>query len=264
MRTTRRGSVGWRFPRVAAIGAALAFAVTGLSSISPAHASLAQCETGPHRFAGFASQYWTGSQPHTYEGAAAYLTYEYGNLCSMGDDNPHNNISTTFTMVASADGHGWAQSGMELRTGESCWHHWAEQEQDTSYYQPYDRDGSCVGQGEVHHLVQQAVLDGGFWRIISTIDASNFIESSFSPFTTWAKPFSVSFVGETGHDASDVPGYNQPGYPPRSDFNNMQVQDYYNNYWYTTCGYVNLGAHADYRYATDALNCDHIRVWTSG
>lgn len=188
------------------------------------------------------------------------MTYRYGNICTVGDAS-NNNFVTAWTMVFGNDGLGWAQSGIFYAYGYGCWHHFAQQERNYFQEAPFTIIGSCVGQGEVHKVWQQTVNVGNpDWRIRSNIDSTIFIQSTWNQFTQWSQPFQVAFDGEARHNASDIPGYGSV----RTDYSGMQVQDYFNDNFFNTCGYINLGVVSSPRYAVSGLNCDHIQVWTSG
>ncbi len=228
-------------------------------SATDAHAAYADCDLPASAyFAGWESA--SSGEPYSYEGVSANpMTYQLGNICTNGDTTS-NNVSAAWTMVNGADLQGWAQSGMLLEYGWGCWREFAQQEQNVSLYAPVTITGPCVTGGETHHVWQQTVNASGSWRMRSNIDTTVYIQSTYNQFSAWSSPFIVEFMGETHHDNSDVPGY----VGTKTDLSGMQVQDLADNAFYGTCGRVTLYSGADTRYSTDAPNCDHVRVWTSG
>lgn len=267
------GSLGARWPRfsdrrlcrLSVVVVVTSFLAT-VAPISPAVASYPTCVGNyGNLMVGWSTNYSYASQPRVFEGASAQMKYSYGNICTSYPDY-HHNFSTAWTMISSGGSvHGWAQSGNILHYGDSCWHHWAEQEENYPAIQPFDVNGACINVGESHRAWQQAVYPGGQWAMRSNIDTTIFIQSSFDPFSSWAGTWNVSYEGETSFDESDVPGYQQAGLPPPTNFGLMEVQDFYNDNYYDTCGNAVLAASpAVHRYATDAPACDFTRVWTSG
>jgi hypothetical protein len=233
---------------------------------SIAGASYYNCDTpAAEHFATWGSNLYPGSQPTQWEGVGAMMRVEFGNICQT-DSNANVNTSSTWDMVVGHDFQGWAQSGIILRPGYSCWPWWAEDvipgEQNVDWY-----NGGCAVQSTTHHVYQQLVTVNGSYAIRSNVDGIVIHQTEFNPFTSWALPFQVQFAGETHHDNSDIPGYAAAP----TDFSTMQVQNAYNNNWYGTCDPnwgANLGKTAPGvpapRYSDDALACDHVRTWTSG
>jgi len=164
-------------------------------------------------------------------------------------------------MVFSANSAGWAQSGHFFYNGVSCWKHFAQQRRNAGQA-PKTKEGACVAAGQLHGAIQGTVWSPAHnqWEIQSGIDNTIFLQSTWSQFVYWTTPFVVSFAGETHHVASDVPGYSTS----KTDFSLMTVQNWDDDTFYGTCGFVTLYPHTDPRYATDAPACNHVRVWTSG
>ena len=94
----------------------------------------------------------------------------------------------------------------------------------------------------------------------SGIDNTLFLQSTWNPFVYWPTPFLAQYSGETHHNASDVPG----SLTAKADFSSMTVQNWDDDNFYGTCGFVTLYPVAAPRYATDAPACNHVRIWTSG
>jgi hypothetical protein len=218
-------------------------------------------------------------QQNQFEGASANVVYRDGALCSS--DATIANASLVWTMVAdgSPEPDGWAQSGRIYRKGLPCWQHFAQQVRNKFLYPPHTWiEPGCTTAGSVFHVWQQTIFVGGSlnWAIRSNINTKVLLDSSqetselggpWSHIASWTTPFNVSFAGETKHNNSDIPGYSAT----KSDFSPagqtpMQVQDFLNDAWYNTCGYVTLAAIVDadpaHRYATDAPSCSNVRTWT--
>lgn len=230
---------------------ALTLLTSPLLPIRTATAWTGQCDPPGNFQTGFASASWPGSQPHSYEGASALMTYRYGDIC-IGDPTNNNTVSD-WTMVHSNDRQGWAQSGFLYVYGAPCWRHFAEQMFGGQRTQVF---GSCVGGNELHRVWQQVVYNNG-WKIRSNIDTTVFIESTVSPFTYWNVPFQVSFDAEAHHDASNIPG----SYQAPVAYTNMQVQDFIDDTWHGTCPWVYLGVVRAPRMGVDAPTCDFIHTW---
>lgn len=186
------------------------------------------------------------------------MTYQQGALCS---DANLNNVSASWTMIAASDVKGWAQSGYWFHSGETCWRHFAQQVWGYPANPPYTIEGTCVNPGEQHRVWQQTVVVGApqYWAIRSNVDVTIFIQSSWNQFGVWANPLIAEFNGETHHYNSDVPGSSAN---PTDFHGPMQVQNYANDQFYDTCGFISLYPAAAFRYATDQPSCDHVRVWT--
>jgi hypothetical protein len=203
---------------------------------------------------------------YTAEGVSTSMTYEQGNICTT--DTGSGNDITSWSMVYSRDRNGWAQSGLLYRYGWACWRHWSEQSQTGVSGSEYFIPNTCVGNGEVHQVWQQIVptgcTKGTNCKMRSNIDTTVLMESSWDPFANWAQPFSVGWAGEAHHNYSDIPGYNQPGYPPKLDYSSLQFQQKSNDSFLSVCGALGLVSVTASRYAEDQPACDHVRTWTSG
>src|SRR5439155_26901019 len=135
------------------------------------------------------------------EGASANITVRNAWLCTS--DTSGNNLSTAWSMIASGNARGWAQTGF-LRSGPVGEAHFAQQSPDGNSWSTVF--GSQVGDGEVHHDWQQ--YDGACGCIHSNIDVTRFMDSTFNPKAGWWQyPFSPQFFGETKYLESNMPGW---------------------------------------------------------
>lgn len=229
---------------------------------APAAAAIYNCGGLGHFFAGYSAS--TSGEPHYYEGASANIIYRQAALCST--DSTPNNSSTGWTMIAAGDSNGWAQSGLINYPGLGCWKHFAQQA--APGFPLFTVIQYCVTIGVSHVVWQRTKYNSvkGLWVVQSMIDNTVFLDSGYappsgwSPFAVWASPFVPQFLGETHHNASDVPG----SASAKLDYSSMYVQELTDDTWHDTCGYITLYGGADPRYATDAPSCNHTRVWTSG
>lgn len=244
--------------RLLALVMAAALAAGGLLSPGIASASYNTCDTpAQNHFEGYVTNLASGSQPTNPEGVGGEMLVEFGNICQT-DTNSGTNFSTTWDMIVSNDLKSYAQSGIMLRYGYSCWEWWAEQSLNGSFSDWYS--GACATQGTTHHVWQQLVYISGSYYIRSNVDSTIIHQSSFDPIADWPKPFYAQFVGETTHDNSDVPGYTSTP----TDFSSMEIQSFANDQWYDTCNNADFGLTQANRYSADAPSCDHVRIWTSG
>jgi hypothetical protein len=188
------------------------------------------------------------------------MLVEFGNICQT--DKTAYNLSTTWTMVFSGDtpATGWAQSGIMLKYGYSCWLWWSQQHNGAELHDWYN--GGCATQGTTHHVWQQLVSCPTYtYCVRSNVDYTVIHQSDFNLLNSWPQPRQVAYSGETYHDASDIPGYAAAP----TDFSSMQIQSGYNFAFYDTCGNAYLGKTPPVaRYSTSAPACDHVRTWTSG
>jgi hypothetical protein len=217
------------------------------------------CGQPDHYFAGYDSSYYPYPQPYVYEGALATLTYQYGDICNT--DPTNNNSASNWTMVYGAQGQ-YVQSGYIYFYGiqPDCWRHFSQQARDLRLEPQETVLGSCVTAGERHNAWQQAIVVNNRWVYRSNIDFTIFQQSTWSPFDNWSRPFKVGFDGEVSHGTSYVPGAQWA----KADQTNMQVQDWYNDQYYNTCGRVGLGGHiSSISFGVDAPNCDWTRSWTN-
>lgn len=237
----------------AVVALLLAANLSAIVSPTPVVGSIAACDTLGHYFAGDSSL--ATQEPIPYEGVSASLTYRNSGLCTT--DKTSDNDSTAWTMLSSSDGDGYAQSGVlhNWPTGP-CIRHWAAQNEYGIAGQESDVIGVCASAGEVHQAWQ--LWDPSIGRIVSLIDATRFITSSWNPFTVWTTPFLAQVVGETHYGNSDVPGLSASP----SDFTTIQVQAYSNS-WVPACGNVNWYAvPTAWRYTQSKPACNWLRVWT--
>ncbi len=182
-------------------------------------------------------------------------------------------------MITNGTFTGWAQSGEiffpDIKNG--CWRHFAQQQENSKYYLPRTNYGSCVSAGEEHRAWQQSIYIGGSqgWAIRSNIDTTIFLQSPWDQFVAWGNNYDwvPEYEGEAHYDCStpttppcspsngwsDIPGTGSAPVP----FGNMEVQDYYGDGWYDTCGFVHLYPYADTHYSYNAPQCDYVNVWTS-
>jgi hypothetical protein len=258
LRRELRPPISRRTSRVIKLGVLLA-TVMGLSIFGPAsQAAYYTCDPSGNFHAGYASA-TDGSEPHLYEGASANILYRGSANCAT--DYSNWNFKSGWTMIASGNGLGWAQSGFIWRPGFPCWKHWAQQWRGNGY-PLVDKVDSCATLGALYHAWQQTVFVGGIqqWAVKSNVNSTTLIQSNFDQFLAWASPFSAQYYGETGHANSDVPG--SPTGP--MEFRDVGVQDFFNDSWNNACGYVTLYRWvAVNRWAADAPGCDYLRVWTA-
>jgi hypothetical protein len=254
MGTTNR-SGPWR-RRAAVVGAAILVA-TVLQAIESPAANAAACGTKSNYHDGY---YQFGASPVQLEGASAWITDQGGYVLCTTDTNEGTNLSTSWTMVVSGNGSGWAQSGTMYRWGKgSCVKHWAQQAQNSSSWGDYYAAG-CSAVGETDQYWQQLVFVNGAWHVRSNMNTTIIRESSFNPLTSWTTPYGVEFDAETTYTASTVPGR----VSAKQNYTSMQVQAWSDDSWMTTCGNTSLHGASDWsQYSFDMPGCDNVRTWNN-
>lgn len=248
-----------RFVRYGIVAIAFIAFVCGQAAAAPS-ARAATCGPFQGHHAGYITNAYGGSQPRLFEGAKALITDRNGySLCTS--DTSNGNFSTAWSMIASHDLNGWAQSGPYLWWGSAggvyCVDRWAQQKTISGTPINYFI-GGCSVANQAHYYWQQATYDGT-WHIRSNIDQTVIHQSTWSPFSNFTSPFEVQFSTETHYLESRIPG--TPSLP--EDYSLLQVQDRANDNFYDACGNVGLGYADDNQnqWSTDAPHCNHIRTW---
>lgn len=239
------------------------FSPVAESVLGPAtKAAAATCGTLQNLQEGYASNFWTGSQPETVEGAAVVLNNPGGFVLCSGNANGGQNFVTAWSMVVSNDLNGYAQSGEMYRYGYTCVKNWAEQKQDVSHtFVDYYLGGCNNVGGASHKFWQQMVLISGSYYVRSNMDSTIIHQSSWFPFAGWTTPLFVQFDAEAYYAQTQIPGI---ATSPQ-DWSSLQVQSFADDSWADMCGHHNLGAVNQNSpfWQELVLSCDHFHTWTS-
>ncbi|HEV2005127.1 MAG TPA: hypothetical protein VGQ85_00815 [Candidatus Limnocylindrales bacterium] len=132
-------------------------------------------------------------------------------------------------MIGGALWYQYAQSGFWYDGNPfGCTRHFAQQSNSSTTYTT--KFGSCVSDGEVHHVWQQYVPNTG-GHVRSNIDSTVFLESTFNELN-WARPWSAQYAGETGNMQGDIPGLSTR----KTDWSTVQIQSFSDNVYRSTCG----------------------------
>ncbi len=206
----------------------------------------------------------TGGTPvMTLEGVSAALTYRHIYECTY-PAYTYQNLVSAWTMVASADTTGWAQSGYWYYhgIGNNCMSHFAQQVYNYPTNAPTTVIGSCVSDHESHQAWQQTVYVGGSsnWAVRSNIDVTIFIQSAWNQFSVWSQPLRAVNDGETSMMQSDVPG------TPSNvdDWSSIQVQSYANDAFYSACGSAKFYPITSLsRFSVNQPSCQETQSWTN-
>jgi len=225
------------------------------------HAAFSPCDLGGGYFVG----YYTNVAVPEYEGVSANLLYQSNHLCTPVTGL--GNKTSTWTMVVGADFLGWSQSGQGMYAGEGCSRHFAQQEENSNYFAPVTKYGSCVSAGQEHQVWQQFLTSPD--RILANIDGVNFITSTYNPFAAegfepgsgWAEPFQVQIQGEVNYEESDISGTATA----QSHFYGTQIQRYVNDVWEGCSGYVSFIADSPIldRFSQSFTSCSSFYLWTN-
>lgn len=231
--------------------------VSTMLVISAPSAAAASCSPAQNLQVGYSTVYWPHAQSMRYEGAMASILDRGGYVLCTTDPSPGVNFSTSWVMIQG--GNGYAQSGTMYRWGYgTCVKRWAEQAAPGGGFQDF-YVGGCSNVGETHRYWEQSYYTGSAWVIRSNIDTTVIRQSTFSPYS-WSGTLNVTFFSETYHEESNVPG----SASSRQDWSLMQVQNYANDGWYTTCSNANMGVGNSNAtsWGVGAPGCNHIQSWT--
>ncbi|TWP32065.1 hypothetical protein [Leekyejoonella antrihumi] len=234
--------------------------IAALSLVAAPRAAAEACDARNNLQTGWASNFWNGTEPRSYEGVSAVILDRGGYVLCSTDTNGGWNFSTTWTMIVSNNLNGYAQSGTMYRFGYgTCVKRWAEQNSGSSWADYYI--SGCSNVGESHKYWQSPYYTGSAWTMRSNIDTTLIHQSTFDPFAVWTRPFYVQYSAETYHSESHIPGTSTA----KQDFSSMLIQDFYNNGWYGSCSNVYLGSYNGNpsRWGVDAPACNHVRMWTA-
>lgn len=201
--------------------------------------------------------YWQpppGQQGLT-EGTYALLVNRFAFLC--GSVTTSRNFTSAWTMIYSANGSGWAQSGHDRSWGTSM-RYFAQQfsggsGQLVTTFTPYS-----TSSGETHAYWQQ--YDASCACIHSNVDTTRLLNTGFNPYATWQTPFIPQYSAETAFLASDVPG---SAVAP-STFSAMSFQYAIDHRFYgIPCPYLVSANDNPTRWATSPVSCTSVNIWTS-
>ncbi len=234
---------------------------TAAQAATPIPQALAtvNCGTLVNTQVGFSTNNWHGApQPSLYEGVSANLTDRFGYVLCDSDTRAGYNFVTTWDMIFSNDGTGYAQSGTMYRYGyNACVKRWAEQSFSGVFADYYI--GGCSNQGEAHDYWQQAIISGGSYVIRSNIDSTIIHQSTQNPFTYWTSPFQVGLDAESYYAINSIPGRDAS----REDYDGIQVQLLSNDSFVGSCGNVYLGQFNQNptKWNVTAQTCSHTQTW---
>lgn len=247
--------------------------VLGAASLSPAlaasgtHREIPQCGARSNYFDGFYHN--PAAHPDTLEGASAYIVNEFGAVCDTDTSAPNpggrtigNNFTTAWTMIASYDSQGWAQTGF-IRGYNSPQYEWAEFKDPVSdtVYNRFPSSPSLPN--GVKHAYRELWSDSCAC-IVMSIDGVEVTQTNFNPYVNWdAGPngdqFSPQFSGETTYTSSDIPGVPSA----QTAFSAMGAQQFFGNALNSmpcTLTYTNSNTA---RWTHSASSCTAFNIWTS-
>jgi hypothetical protein len=225
----------------------------------PAYAG-GTCSNFRNYHEGYASNAWSGSQPHWVEGVSAVMTDRSGYILCSGQNNAAN-FSTALVMMAATNLTGWDPVGTMYRFGDSCVTEWAQvQENNQNGFHDYYKPGACSSPGTVNTYWVQAFWTGSQYVYRSNVNSYVIHQTPWDPFVAWSAPFVTQVEAETTYPQSDIPGNASSPY----DYDGITVQNYSNDAWADLCNNQNLGGvnGEDANFAEFAVHCDHIHTWT--
>jgi hypothetical protein len=230
--------------------------------VSPVPEAEAQqsCGTNVNTQVGFSTNNYQGSQPMRYDGVSARITDRPGYILCTTDTNGGTNFITTWDMVFSNSGNGYAQSGTMYRYGYAgCVKRWAEQNVSQGQQDYYA--GGCSAENETHTYWQQIYNLGTSYAVRSNIDGTVLAQSPGNPYNYWQLPFQIALDAESYYPIEAIPGRNAT----RQDYDGIQVQRFTDDVFVGACGNINLGQFNNNpgRWNVTAPNCDHTQTWNN-
>lgn len=173
--------------------------------------------------------WYNATSTNRYIGSSALITVRTGDVC---DGNPDPNLDTgnynvAWSMIASGNSQGWAQSGYARSWGTAKYHF---SQQFGGYASDPILDNYCtscgaLANGEIHKYWQQWDPVNKRWN--SNVDNTIFGSTpSYFP-SHWSRPYSPQFAGETAYLANNIPG--SP--TARTKFDQMSVQSFQDFQW---------------------------------
>lgn len=193
------------------------------------------------------------SANYYYSGSSAHLIVREGLPCTT---DPTTNATSAWTMVANNSTNGWAQSGYVRWQPGTAAYHFAQQSPDGLAYVT-NTCYACgwLNGGESHMYWQE--WKGSCNCVLSNVDVTTFLYSSFNPKAIWTIPFLIQFSGETSYLQSDMPGTAfQPG-----DWRALQAQQYDGNWVSVPCYLLGFNDNPS-RWGRGADSCSHFWIWT--
>ena len=178
---------------------AVAVGVAGPAGADP------NCDPGnwTHRFDGW----YNATSFSQYIGVSARIEVNRGAVCDA-DPNPNldvGNFNVAWSMIASGNGDGWAQSGYARSWGTNIYHFSQQYRgQGGSLTSVYCTWCGALATGEIHQYWQQWDPVARVWN--SNVDQTIFQTTSTSFRYYWTTPYSPQYAGETKYMANNMPG----------------------------------------------------------
>lgn len=149
----------------------------------------------------FTGYYHNRSSSHQYEGASSYIINGGATVCTTISDQ--SNMALAWSMVASADAQGWAQSGFAGWPGAG--NHWFAQLSPDGHdtLQTWFSSGRIpVGQQDAYRALYNAACT----CVQASVNGAVVLASLWSPYGEWTRPFIPQFFGEIHRFESNMPG----------------------------------------------------------
>jgi hypothetical protein len=210
---------------------------------------------------GYTNATWTGSQPETVSGVAAWLNNPGGDGLCQGDNNSGTNWVAAWTLVGGKNSTGWSQSGLRYGYGMPCVERWFQQAK-TGNNDWVDTFMGCADSNDEYW--SYIAPNGGGHKAQSNISSPQTtwtVNSSWDPVASWTTPYWAEYASESDYAVNTVPGTaSNP-----EDYTTLQVYKYLNGPWGSTCGNQNLGQSnpTPAIWKQLALACNHFHTWTS-
>lgn len=207
-------------PRTKPVFLVLAAATLAVLLPSPASAYDPTCD--PSIRGNYMDGWLNATYQPTYIGASARITVLTGAVCDANPDPnlDSGNYNVAWSMIASGDADGWAQSGYARAWGTAKYHFSQQYGGDPGdpVLDNYCTSCGALGNGDVHQYWQQ--WDPVNLRWNSNVDQTIFATTPSNFRFKWVQPYSPQFAGETAYPAN-----NMPGNPvTKAKFDQMSVQ----------------------------------------
>lgn len=228
--------------------AALATSVIVMLAATPvqsADAALSSCGANGSTFDG------DGYYRSGYEGVAAVITVRNSALCTSVTNSTYN-FSYTWSMLAAYDGvSGYSQSGYYHGYGKAVQFAVEDNPTGTATLRRKYISGAQIG-ANYEFLVQYSSGCHCMEEMVGGVIEQT---SNFNPYTSWSRPFSAEWYGETKYPGSDLSGTNSA----RSTFSSMDLDDTVDGF--IGHAYVNDGSTSHRNSGRTSFSNNSFAIW---